>query len=139
MTYLINIVKVLCTVLIPFTQGDTAGFSVSSLLVMLLIDNSIISMVVRITVICIILLIWLAIIVLSVIGIKQERVRVPLFALSIIAALFDCVVPLMFSAPEFYVTCVAFSAFTIAVNLLCIINHARNRAESESEPRGKEI
>ena len=118
--YTVNIIKIICTFLIPFTNGNTLYFSIYSLPILLLLGSDQIEFVLRITLIITVLIIWLLIIIFSILSIKRKENRDLLSIFSIIASLFDCILPMIFSTIQVKILAfiICFVIFMINVGFL---------------------
>lgn len=125
--YLINVLKLLCTFLIPFTNGATMYFSIGSFPILLLLGVEQIALHVRLALLIVLILIWCLIIIISLLGLRNKKAMVILFILSIIAATFDLALPLIYSYSYFKIIQTLSSLIIILINLNCIIKQKEIR------------
>ncbi len=122
--YLANVVKIICTLMIPFTNGMTMYASSFSILVLLALFPDQILLATRLVLISIVAILWILIIVMSIISIRNQKSRIILSILSIIMAIFDCVLPIIFSTMEAKIASLVLSLIIIALNIRFITNNA---------------
>ncbi len=67
-----------------------------------------------------VLLSWISIFVLSILGIFIKKVRIPLYALSILAALYDVIFSFIFSSVEMKISALFMFAIVFLINMLFI-------------------
>ena len=121
MSYSLNFVRIICTILAILYGFDTMYFSILSIFVLLasIIDQTLVA--VKLICLLIILLMWIAIILLSFVCIKYRKFLSNLFILSIIAALFDCVLTMIFSTLGAKICGMVIFVLALTVNVGAIV------------------
>ena len=71
-----------------------------------------------------VLLCWVSIFVLSILGMFIKKVRIPLYALSILAALFDVIFSFIFSSVDMKISALFMFVIVFLINMLFIIVQA---------------
>lgn len=115
--FLANIVKILCTILIPFTNGATMYLSSYSVVVLLTLFSDQIGFTSRIVLLSMVALLWITIIILSFISVKNREIQMVLSIFSIILAIFDCALPMVFSGVEAKALSLLVSSIIIMLNV----------------------
>ncbi len=131
--YTANIVKLVCTLMIPFTNGITMYASSFSVLVLLALFPDQILPAARLVLLSIVAILWILIIVMSIISIRNQKSRIILSILSIIMAIFDCVLPIIFSTTEAKIVSLVLSLIIIILNVSFIANNVVLTNESEND------
>lgn len=122
--YLANVIKIICTLMIPFTNGMTMYASSFSIIVLLALFPDQILLATRLVLLSIVAILWILIIVMSIISIRNQKSRIILSILSIIMAIFDCVLPIIFSTMEAKIASLVLSLIIITLNIRFITNNA---------------
>lgn len=117
---LFNFLKIFCTLLFPFTRGATLNFSIISPIILLIVDQNQINVVVRWVCLVTIAFIWLAIILFTILCFIKKT-RIILNILSVSAALFDCLIPMIFSTSQAKIVYLLGSSIIIFVNVISIV------------------
>lgn len=115
--FLANIVRILCTILIPFTNGATMYLSSYSVVVLLTLFSDQIGFTSRIVLLSMVALLWITIIILSFISVKNREIQMVLSIFSIILAIFDCALPMVFSGVEAKALSLLVSSIIIMLNV----------------------
>ena len=131
--YLANVVKIICTLMIPFTNGVTMYASSFSILVLLALFPDQILLTTRLVLLSIVAILWILIIVMSIISIRSQKSRIILSILSIIMAIFDCVLPIIFSTMEAKIASLVLSLIIITLNISFITNNVTLINKSEND------
>lgn len=131
--YLANVVKIICTLMIPFTNGMTMYASSFSIIVLLALFPDQILLATRMVLLSIVAILWILIIVMSIISIRNQKSRIILSILSIIMAIFDCVLPIIFSTMEAKIASLVLSLIIIALNVRFITNNVTLINKSEND------
>ena len=115
--YFANVVKIICTLMIPFTNGITMYASSFSIPILLALFPDQIPLSTRLVLLSIVAILWMLIIVLSIISIRNQKSRIILSVFSIIIAIFDCVLPIIFSTIEAKISSLVLSLIIITLNI----------------------
>ena len=121
-----NLIKLFCTVLIPFTQGATMYISSISLVTLLALFPDQIAIGLRLALISAVVFSWVMVILLSIISIKSEKTLIPLSVFSMILAIFDCVIPMVYSTIEAKIYAIVVSSAIILLNVFFLKNAKYN-------------
>lgn len=126
MCFLPNLIKLFCTALIPFTQGATMYISSISLVTLLALFPDQIAIGLRLALISAVVFSWVMVILLSIISIKSEKTLIPLSVFSMILAIFDCVIPMVYSTIEAKIYAIVVSSAIILLNVFFLKNARYN-------------
>lgn len=126
MCFLPNLIKLFCTALIPFTQGATMYISSISLVTLLALFPDQIAIGLRLALISAVVFSWVMVILLSIISIKSEKTLIPLSVFSMILAIFDCVIPMVYSTIEAKIYAIVVSSAIILLNVFFLKNAKYN-------------
>ena len=121
-----NLIKLFCTALIPFTQGATMYISSISLVTLLALFPDQIAIGLRLALISAVVFSWVMVILLSIISIKSEKTLIPLSVFSMILAIFDCVIPMVYSTIEAKICAIIVSSAIILLNAFFLKNARYN-------------
>ena len=121
-----NLIKLFCTALIPFTQGATMYISSISLVTLLALFPDQIAIGLRFALISAVVFSWVMVILLSIISIKSEKTLIPLSVFSMILAIFDCVIPMVYSTIEAKIYAIVVSSAIILLNVFFLKNAKYN-------------
>jgi hypothetical protein len=121
-----NLIKLFCTALIPFTQGATMYLSSISLVTLLALFPDQIAIGLRLALISAVVFSWVMVILLSIISIKSEKTLIPLSVFSMILAIFDCVIPMVYSTIEAKIYAIVVSSAIILLNVFFLKNARYN-------------
>lgn len=121
-----NLIKLFCTALIPFTQGATMYISSISLVTLLALFPDQIAIGLRLALISAVVFSWVMVILLSIISIKSEKTLIPLSVFSMILAIFDCVIPMVYSTIEAKIYAIVVSSAIILLNVFFLKNARYN-------------
>ena len=121
-----NLIKLFCTALIPFTQGATMYISSISLVTLLALFPDQIAIGLRFALISAVVFSWVMVILLSIISIKSEKTLIPLSVFSMILAIFDCVIPMVYSTIEAKIYAIVVSSAIILLNVFFLKNARYN-------------
>lgn len=121
-----NLIKLFCTALIPFTQGATMYISSISLVTLLALFPDQIAIGLRLALISAVVFSWVMVILLSIISIKSEKTLIPLSVFSMILAIFDCVIPMVYSTIEAKIYAIVVSSAIIILNVFFLKNARYN-------------
>ena len=121
-----NLIKLFCTALIPFTQGATMYISSISLVTLLALFPDQIAIGLRLALISAVVFSWVMVILLSIISIKSEKTLIPLSVFSMILAIFDCVIPMVYSTIEAKIYAIVVSSAIILLNVFFLENARYN-------------
>ena len=121
-----NLIKLFCTALIPFTQGATMYISSISLVTLLALFPDQIAIGLRLALISAVVFSWVMVILLSIISIKSEKTLIPLSVFSMILAIFDCVIPMVYSTIEAKIYAIVVSSVIILLNVFFLKNARYN-------------
>lgn len=121
-----NLIKLFCTALIPFTQGATMYISSISLVTLLTLFPDQIAIGLRLALISAVVFSWVMVILLSIISIKSKKTLIPLSVFSMILAIFDCVIPMVYSTIEAKIYAIVVSSAIILLNVFFLKNARYN-------------
>ena len=121
-----NLIKLFCTALIPFTQGATMYISSISLVTLLALFPDQIAIGLRLALISAVVFSWVMVILLSIISIKSKKTLIPLSVFSMILAIFDCVIPMVYSTIEAKIYAIVVSSAIILLNVFFLKNAKYN-------------
>ena len=125
LSFIINFIKLLCTIVFCFTGSFAIYFMIYTPLIMLLATSIKIS--IRILIISLDLLLWICIIVLSVIGIIRKKPPKFLFIASIIVSCSDFLSALINSATELKWAAGIYFFVALVINLCCILSKSKQK------------
>ena len=115
----INLAKFLCTVLIAFTRGSTLYFSIHSILILVALFHDQINTILRLILLIILGVIWIAILFFTVKRKKSLKAKSIYCMLSMVSVLFDFILPMIFSAVEVKIVSSVTSFVIMVLSLIC--------------------
>lgn len=118
--FLLSITKIVCTILIFFTNGTTMYFSIYSLLILVLLPFNGFFLVIRIIGVFIVVLIWLTIPILCVLGLKKHKLRIFASLFFIFACAIDFVMTVIFSVIQAKIFLGIICAVLVGIGVKCL-------------------
>ena len=126
-SYFLNTAKLIGTALFLFTEGATMYFSIISIFILSLLTKEEINGYLKIIFLLFVLLLWFAIIILSILRIKKPKMSLPLYIVSMLAAVLDAVLAICFSSVEIKAIFSITSMCIVIINTMLIWLHLRKK------------